>query len=136
MWQKRGNAKVDFIEFSQSEILLLSNLIRRVRKETGLPLKMQSNNFLTRLNTAITACQDPKTQQLYQEFLKVFSQQDILQQLGIIKPRTNDEIKKSVYRGQVQTHSKSAPTKTEPESDVPAGKRKIIYRGQVKYVDK
>ena len=125
---------MDFIEFSRGEILMLSNIIRRVRKETGLPLKMQSDNFLTRLNTAITACKDPITQQLYQEFLKTFSQQEILQQLGIIAPRSSEEIKKTVYRGQVQTNQKPSPSKTE--SDVPAGKRKIVYRGQVKYVDK
>lgn len=126
---------MDFIEFSRSEILLLSNIIRRVRKETGLPLKMQSKNFLNRLNTVITDCKDPETQQLYQEFLKTFSQPEILQQIGIIKPRTSEEIKKTVYRGQVQEKQNNASSPSS-ESDVPTGKRKIVYRGQEKYVDK
>ena len=125
---------MNFIEFSRNEILILSNIIRLVRKETGLPLKMQSENFLTRLNTAITACKDPRTHQLYQEFLNTFSQPEVLQQLGLIKQRSSEEIKKTIYRGQVQTSQPSAPPASS--DGAPPGKRKIIYRGQVKYVDK
>ena len=126
---------MDFIEFSRNEILILSNIIRLVRKETGLPLKMQSENFLKRLDTAITACKNQKTHRLYQEFIENFSQPDILAQLNITRHHS-----KTMYRGQPTDQGSSSETKTEDSTSsaaqTPEGKRKIIYRGQVKYVDK
>ena len=101
-----------------------------------MPLKMQSENFLTRLNTAIYACKNPKTHSLYQEFLASFSQPELLIQLGIMQPRTSEEVKKTVYRGQEHTQTKSTAKEPEQGKSAPAGKKKIIYRGQVKWVDK
>lgn len=124
---------MELITYSRNEILLLTTIIRQIRKETGLALKMQSENFLTRLNTTITRCKNPKTHELYHEFLDTFSQPDILQQLGLIQPRSTEEINKTVYRGQVHSQQKTlTPSK---DQDTPTGKRKIVYRGQVKYVD-
>jgi len=127
-----------FIEFSRSEILLLSNILRLIRKETGLPLKMQSENFLTQLNTAITACSDTKTLALYQEFLNTFSQPNILIELGILEKRTKTTSERTLYRGRT-LHQEQAPAATKPkpnEIPTPPGKRKVVYRGQVKFVDK
>lgn len=127
---------MDFIEFSRSEILLLSQVLRLVRKETGLPLKMQSDNFLKRLDTAMTACRNPKTHKLYHEFLSTFSQQDILEKLSITgtkKKTTNTQT--VTYRDQEKTTEKTKPTDGSKDNDEHKGKRKIVYRGQVKYVD-
>lgn len=124
------------VEFSRSDILILSNILRLVRQETGLPLKMQSENLLSRLNTAINTCKNAKTHQLYQEFLDTFSQPEILIQLGLKQPHSSDDVKQTIYRGQVQEVKTSHATENEANTEATKGKRKIVYRGQVKWVDK
>ena len=129
-----------FIEFTRSEILLLSKILRLVRKETGLPLRMQSENFLTQLDTAITACRNSQTHGMYQEFLDTFSQPKILAELGIIERKTKSASEKTMYRGRT-LHQEQAPATAKPapaanDTPTPPGKRKVVYRGQVKFVDK
>lgn len=123
---------MEFIEFSRSEILILSNILRLVRKETGLPLKMQSENFLARLDTAITACKNQKTHLLYEEFIGKFSQPEILARLNI----TQNSSSTALYRGHAPHQEQTPESSTTTDPETPTGKRKIIYRGQVKYVDK
>jgi len=69
-------------------------------------------------------------------FLSTFSQQDILEKLSITgtkKKTTNTQT--VTYRDQEKTTEKTKPTDGSKDNDEHKGKRKIVYRGQVKYVD-